>query len=112
MQTFPVADLTAASGSIIGSTLMRARLFRGVHVVRSAFGFVFTMTLAAVFLIITGLIGYEPPAQLSLDAATWRRGTWTDQIVLRQVGLGVVLLIAAGIVTLRINRRFTGRRPD
>jgi len=77
--------------------------------VRSAFGLVFTLTLAAVFLIVTGLMGYEPPAQLSLDAATWRRGTWTDQIVLRQVGIGIVLLIAAGIVTLRINRRLTGR---
>ena len=76
---------------------------------RTAFGFVFTTTLAAVFLIVTGLIGYQPPAHLSLDAATWRRGTWTDQIVLPQVGLGVVLLIAAGAVALRINRRLSGR---
>ena len=80
--------------------------------VRNAFAFVFTMTLAAAFLIVTGLIGYEPPAHLSLDAATWRRGTWTDQIVLRQVGLGIVLLIAAGIGALRINRRISGRKPD
>jgi hypothetical protein len=75
--------------------------------VRSVYGLVFTLTLAAVFLIVTGLIGYEPPAHLSLDAATWRRGTWTDQIVLRQVGFGIVFLIAAGIVTLCINRRLT-----
>ena len=73
--------------------------------VRNPYGLVFTLTLVAVFLIVTGLIGYEPPAHLSLDGATWRRGTWTDQIVLRQVGLGVVFLIAAGILTLRINRR-------
>lgn len=75
--------------------------------VRSVFGLVFTITLAAVFLIVSGLIGYEPPAHLSLDAATWRRGTWTDQIVLRQVGLGIVFLIAAGVLTLRINRGLT-----
>jgi len=77
--------------------------------VRNVFGLVFTLTLAAVFLIATGLIGYEPPAQLSLDAASWRRGTWTNQIVLRQVGLGAVLLTAAGIVARRINRRLTWR---
>ena len=76
---------------------------------RNAFGFVFTMTLAAVFLIVTGLIGYQPPAHLSLDAATWRLGTWTGQIVLPQVGLGVAFLMAAGAVAFRINRRLTGR---
>ena len=78
--------------------------------VRNAFGLVFSLTLAAVFLIVTGLMGFEPPAQLSLDA--WRRGTWTDQIVLRQVGLGLVLLLAAGLVTIRINRRPIRRRPN
>lgn len=77
--------------------------------VRSWFGLVFTMTLVALFLIVTGLMGYQPPAQLSLDAATWRRGTWSDEIVLSQVGLGVVLLIAAGAVAFRIDRRLTGR---
>ncbi len=82
--------------------------------VRNVFGLVFTLTLVAVFLIITGLMGYEPPAQLSLDAATWRRGTWTDQVVVRQVGLGIALLAAAGVLTHRINRRLvaaTGKRP-
>jgi len=73
--------------------------------VRSAFGLVFTMTLAAVFLLVTGFIGYEPPAHLSLDAATWRRGTWSDQILLKQVGLGLVFLVVAGAVAFRINRR-------
>ena len=38
--------------------------------VRNAFGLVFMMMLAAVFLIVTGLFGYEPPAHLSLDPAT------------------------------------------
>ena len=80
--------------------------------VRNAFGFVFSMTLAAVFLIVTGLLGYEPPAHLSLDPATWRRGVLTDQIVWRQIGLGLVLAIAAGLVTLRINRRLTRLRHD
>ena len=77
---------------------------------RNAFGFVFTMTLAAVFLIVTGLIGYQPPAHLSLDAATWRRGVWTDEVILSQVALGVALLSAAGLVAVRVNRRLsTGR---
>ena len=80
--------------------------------VRSAFGLVFMMTLAAVFLIVTGLLGYEPPGHLSLDPATWRRGVLTDQIVWRQLGLGLVLLIAAGLVALRINRRLTEKRHD
>ena len=75
--------------------------------VRNAFGFVFTMTLVAVFLIVTGLIGYDPPAQMSLDAATWRRGVWTDHVILGQVGLGIALLVAAGIVAFRLNRRMT-----
>ena len=75
--------------------------------VRNVYGLVFTLTLVAVFLIVTGFMGWEPPAQISLDAATWRRGTWTDQIILRQVGLGIVFLIAAGIVALRLNRRLT-----
>jgi hypothetical protein len=70
-----------------------------------AFAFIFTATLAAVFLIVTGLIGYQPPAHLSLDASTWRMGTWTDEVILSQLALGVVLLAAAGIVAVRVNRR-------
>jgi hypothetical protein len=80
--------------------------------VRSAFGFVFTATLVAVFLIVTGLMGFEPPAQISLDSSMWRLGTWSDGIVVRQVALGVALLIAAGLVTLRINRRLVGATGD
>jgi hypothetical protein len=71
---------------------------------RKMFTFVFTATLAAAFLIITGLIGYEPPAHLSLDAATWRHGTWADGVILSQVALGSVLLAVAGVVAVRLNR--------
>lgn len=72
--------------------------------VRNVYGLVFTLTLAAVFLIVTGLIGYYPPAHFSLDPASWG-GAWSDQILLGQVGLGIVFLIAAGLLTIRINRR-------
>lgn len=72
---------------------------------RNAFAFVFTMTLAAVILIVTGLVGYHPPAHLSLDAATWRRGTWTGEIIVGQVVLGVAFLAVAAVVARRINRR-------
>jgi uncharacterized membrane protein (DUF485 family) len=74
---------------------------------RNAFAFVFTATLAAVFLIVTGLIGYAPPAHLSLDAATWRRGVWTGGVILSQVAVGSVLLVVAGLVALRVNRRLS-----
>lgn len=75
--------------------------------VRNSFTFVFTVTLLAVFLIVTGLIGYDPPAQMSLDAATWRRGEWTGEIIRSQVALGVALLALAGVVAVRVNRRLT-----
>jgi hypothetical protein len=68
---------------------------------KRTFSFVFTMALAGVFLIVTGLIGYQPPAHLSLDGATWRRGTWTDHVVVSQVVLGADTLLAAGIVAVR-----------
>jgi hypothetical protein len=73
--------------------------------VRNAFTFVFTMTLIAIFFIVTGLIGYQPPAQLSLDASTWRNGTWSDEIVIPQIAIGIALLAAATLVARRINRR-------
>ncbi len=77
---------------------------------RSTFSFIFTASLAAVFLIVTGLIGYQPPAHLSLDAGTWRRGVWTHEVILSQVGLGIVLLGAAAFVAFRVNRRLSARR--
>jgi hypothetical protein len=73
----------------------------------SGFAFVFTATFAAVFLIVTGLIGYQPPAHLSFDAATWRRGVWTDGIIVEQVALGTALLITAGLIARRVNRQLT-----
>ena len=72
--------------------------------VRNAFHVVFILTIAAVVLIVTGLIGYEPSARFSLAAPAFG-GTWSDQILFRQVGLGIVFLIVAAIVALRINRR-------
>jgi hypothetical protein len=80
---------------------------------RSTFSLIFSMTLAAVFLISTGLIGYQPPGHLSLDAATWRRGVWTGHVILGQVSLGAVLLVAAGVTAVRLNRRlFSGSTPS
>jgi hypothetical protein len=77
---------------------------------RSTFGFIFTATLAAVFLIVTGLIGYQPPAHLSIDAATWRLGMWTDEVILSQVALGVALLTAAAVMAVRVNS-MSGPQP-
>ena len=74
------------------------------------FTLVFTLTLAAIFLIVTGLIGYYPPAHMSLDAATWRRGQWTGEIILSQVALGAVFLAVAGAVAVRVNRRLAQGR--
>jgi quinol-cytochrome oxidoreductase complex cytochrome b subunit len=77
---------------------------------RNAFTFVFTMVLAAIFFIVTGLIGYRPPARLSLDASTWRSGTWSDEVVVSQIAIGLALLAAAAIVARRINRRLSAGR--
>jgi hypothetical protein len=81
---------------------------------RSSFSFIFSTTFAAVFLISTGLIGYQPPAHLSLDAGTWRRGVWTGHVIISQLSLGVVLLAAAATAAVRLNRRLGGelrKRP-
>ena len=72
---------------------------------RSPFAFVFAAALAAIFLLVTGSIGYGPPAHMSLDPATWRRGTWTDGVILSQIAFGAVLLLAAVTAAVRINRR-------
>lgn len=78
--------------------------------VRTVFGLVFTLTIAALVLIGTGLIGYYPPAHMSLDPATWRRGAWTGEVILGQVALGVVFLAVAGVVAVRVNRRIASGR--
>ena len=78
--------------------------------VRNAFGFVFTMTVAGLLLIVTGLIGFYPPAHMSLDPATWRRGQWNDEILLPQLAIGVVLLAVAWVGAVRVNRRLTHGR--
>ena len=74
---------------------------------RKTFTFVFTAGIAGVLLIIFGLIGYMPPAHISLAGETWRLGTWTDGVILAEVVLGSVLLGAAGVVASRINRRLS-----
>jgi hypothetical protein len=84
---------------------------------RSQFALVFTATFAAVFLIVTGLIGYQPPAHLSLDAATWRRGVWANHVIVGQVALGAAFLTIAVAMALRLNRRLkddvpAGAGPD
>ena len=76
----------------------------------NSFTLVFSLTLAAVFLIVTGLMGYYPPAHMSLDAATWRRGAWTGEIILSQVALGAVFLALAGFIAVRVNRRLAQGR--
>lgn len=69
--------------------------------VRNTFGLVFMLAVVGAVLTIAGLIGFQPPAHLSLDPATWTRGSWHDDILVRQVGLGVALLIAAGLIVRR-----------
>lgn len=76
---------------------------------RKWFTFVFTVTIAALFLVVTGLIGYQPPAHLSLDPSTWRRGTWAGRMVLSQVALGTTLLAVAAVVAMRLNRAIKSR---
>lgn len=78
--------------------------------IRNAFHLVFILTIAAVVLIVTGLIGYDPPARLTLSAPAFG-GTWSDQILFWQVGLGMMFLTVAVIVALRINRRLA-RNPN
>jgi hypothetical protein len=76
---------------------------------RNTFAFVFTATIAGVLLIVFGLIGYTPPAHMSLAAETWRLGTWTDGVVLAEVALGTILVSAGILVAMRLNRSLPGR---
>jgi hypothetical protein len=90
--------------AVLGAKL-DARSQSGGPMGRNSFTFFFTMTLAGVFLIVTGLIGYYPPAHMSLDAASWRRGEWTGEIIQSQVALGVAFLGLAAVIAVRVNRR-------
>ena len=72
-----------------------------------AFTFVFTAGIAGVLLIIFGLIGYMPPANVSLAGETWRLGTWSDGVIVGEIALGSILLLAAAVGASRLNRRMT-----
>jgi hypothetical protein len=48
--------------------------------VRNMFGLAFTAGTAAIFLIVTGIIGWQPPPNLNFHDATWRRGVWARAI--------------------------------
>jgi hypothetical protein len=80
------------------------------HGTRNAFTLIFTAGAAALFLITTGLIGWQPPARLDLDRATWRSGIWTGGIIWRQVALGVAFLALTVLVARRVNRGMRGPR--
>jgi hypothetical protein len=77
------------------------------QVSRNLFGFVFTAGTVAVVLIITGLVGYQPPGHFSPADVTWRRGEWTDGVIWGQVAVGVAFLVAAAVAVTRINRRLS-----
>ena len=77
---------------------------------RSAFGFVFGAGLAGIVLTLTGLIGYQPPGRIEIFDAWWRRGVWTDGVIWNQLVVGVALLLAAGFVAHRVNRRLAAGR--
>jgi hypothetical protein len=73
--------------------------------VRNMFGLAFTAGTAAIFLIVTGIIGWQPPPNLNFHDATWRRGVWAGEIIWSQVALGLVFLLVAGFAVNRANRR-------
>jgi hypothetical protein len=75
--------------------------------VRNLFGLAFTAGAAAIFLILTGLIGWQPPPNINLPNASWRLGTWTGDIIWSQIGLGLVFLMVAGFAVWRVNRQLS-----
>ena len=77
------------------------------HVSRNMFGLAFTAGAAAIFLILTGFLGWEPPANINLADASWRRGVWTGEIIWSQVALGIAFLLVAGVTVVRVNRRLS-----
>jgi hypothetical protein len=83
---------------------------RAREVNRSAFGFVFGAGLMGILSTLTGLIGYQPPGRIDLFDAWWRRGVWTGGVIWSQLVVGVALLLAAGFVARRVNRRLAAGR--
>jgi hypothetical protein len=79
------------------------------QVSRNMFGLAFSSGAAAVFLIVTGLMGWEPPANLNLAESGWRRGAWTGGVIWSQVLFGIAFLVMAGFAVRRINRRLSQR---
>jgi hypothetical protein len=69
-----------------------------------AFNFVFSAALVGLLLVGAGLIGYQPPANINLAEAGWRRGVWTGHVIWGQVALGSAFLLAAAYGARRINR--------
>lgn len=76
---------------------------------RNLFGLAFTAGAAAIFLIVSGLIGWQPPPNLNFHDATWRRGAWAGEIIWSQVALGLVFLLVAGVAVNRANRRMSAQ---
>ena len=74
------------------------------------FGLAFTAGAAAIFLIVTGIIGWQPPPNISLVEATWRRGVWTGGIIWSQVAVGIAFLLVAAFAVNRVNRRLSKAR--
>ena len=72
-----------------------------------AFSFVFTAGISGVLFIIFGLIGYMPPAHISLAGETWRLGTGSDGVIAGEIALGSTLIVVAAVVASRLNRRMT-----
>ena len=75
------------------------------HENRNMFGLAFTAGAAAIFLILTGVLGWEPPPNLNFHDATWRTGVSTGRIIWSQVAVGMVFLLVAGFAVNRVNRR-------
>ena len=72
---------------------------------RRQFELVFAAGTVALVLIVTGLIGYEPPGHFDFSQPNWRTGTWTGQVIWSQIAVGSVFLVVACVQFVRINRR-------
>jgi hypothetical protein len=74
--------------------------------VRNMFGLAFTAGAAAIFLIVTGLIGWQPPPNINFHMPHGG-GRWTGDIIWSQVALGLVFLLVAGFAVRRVNRQLS-----